>query len=157
MPIREIPTFDEKDLVFTLDQSDIDFGLLSNLLGLKPTEKEAAPKLSDSFRDGWNAAIEHIFQTPERVIFNGPATVVYWEDGTKTVVRCQSGDAFVPETGVMAAMLKKLCGNTGKYNSLLKAMLAIAEYQMPPAALPSPAETEADLPAPSEDEPCSNS
>ena len=33
----------------------------------------------------------------KNVIFNPPATVVYWSDGTKTVVKCSVNDKFDPE------------------------------------------------------------
>ena len=53
-----------------------------------------------------------------RVVFNDPATVVFWEDGTKTVVKCQKGDRYSKETGLAMAALKRICGNTGSYNDL---------------------------------------
>lgn len=56
----------------------------------------------------------------KRVIYNNPATVVYWTDGTKTVVKCQSGDTFSEETGLMAAMLKRIYGNDNTYNKVMK-------------------------------------
>lgn len=58
----------------------------------------------------------------ERIIANGPATIVFWDDGEKTVVKCSEcvhcsrkrgcGCGFVSpydsEKAVMAAMLKRL-------------------------------------------------
>lgn len=58
--------------------------------------------------------------TVKRVIYNDPATVVYWSDKTRTVVKCQPGDAFDPKIGFLLALCKKVCGNTGKYNDLLR-------------------------------------
>lgn len=49
------------------------------------------------------------------VIFNDPATIVFWLDGTKTVVKAQKGEKFDPEKGLMAAITKKALGNEGKY------------------------------------------
>ena len=40
----------------------------------------------------------------KNVIFNDPATIVFWEDGTKTVVKCQDGDEFDPEKGLAMAI-----------------------------------------------------
>lgn len=56
------------------------------------------------------------------VIFNDPATIVYWEDGTKTVVKCQkeTGDSFSKETGLVMAIAKKALGNKGNFNDILK-------------------------------------
>ncbi len=58
-----------------------------------------------------------------RVIFNNPATIVFWNDGTKTVVKCQDGDVFSKETGLMAAMLKRYMGNDNTYNKVLSQWL----------------------------------
>lgn len=62
----------------------------------------------------------HVSAQLKRVIFNDPATIVYWTDGTKTVVRCQAGDTFDPLTGFLMAVFKKACGNKGNYNNALK-------------------------------------
>lgn len=58
----------------------------------------------------------------ENVIFNDPATIVFWKDGTKTTVKCRKdkGDVFSKETGLAMAIVKKLYGNKGKYNDILK-------------------------------------
>ena len=46
-----------------------------------------------------------------KVIHNNPATIVFWNDGTKTVARIQDGEAYEPTTGLMVCVLKKLIGN----------------------------------------------
>ena len=56
----------------------------------------------------------------KRVIFNDPATIVFWTDGTKTVVKRQPGDIFDPLKGFLMAFFKKACGNKGNYNNALK-------------------------------------
>lgn len=53
--------------------------------------------------------------TISKVIFNPPATIVFWKDGSKTVVKCQDGDVFDPEKGLAMAFMKKAYGNAGKY------------------------------------------
>ena len=59
----------------------------------------------------------------KNVIFNDPATIVFWEDGTKTVVKCQYGDEFDPEKGLTMAIAKKAYGNKGSYCNKLKKWL----------------------------------
>ena len=59
----------------------------------------------------------------KNVIFNDPATIVFWEDGTKTVVKCQDGDEFDPEKGLAMAITKKAYGNKGNYCNKLKTWL----------------------------------
>lgn len=44
---------------------------------------------------------------PVKVIESGPATVVLFSDGTKSVVKLAIGDWNDPEKAVMAAMLKR--------------------------------------------------
>lgn len=45
----------------------------------------------------------------KNVIFSGPCTIVLWEDGTKTVVRCNN-DVLDPEKGLAMAIAKKAMG-----------------------------------------------
>lgn len=47
------------------------------------------------------------------VIFNDPATIVLWADGTKTVVKAEN-EPFDPEKGLAMAISKRALG--GKYN-----------------------------------------
>ena len=48
----------------------------------------------------------------EKVTFSGPVTVVKWNDGTITRVRCAEGEIYDQEKGLLAAMAKKLYENT---------------------------------------------
>lgn len=57
------------------------------------------------------------------VIFNNPATIVIWEDGEKTVVKCQEGDIYDPEKGLAMAITKRALGNKGNYCEELKKWL----------------------------------
>lgn len=47
-----------------------------------------------------------------KVIFSGPATIVFWNDGDKTVVKCTKGDHLNYEMGIAMCTLKKLFGNS---------------------------------------------
>lgn len=59
------------------------------------------------------------FPVIKKVIFNKPATIVFWEDGTKTVVKALNED-FDPEKGLAMAIAKKALGNKGNYFSTIK-------------------------------------
>ena len=59
----------------------------------------------------------------KNVIFNDPATIVFWTDGTKTVVKAQDDDVFDPEKGLAMAISKKALGNKGNYCNELKKWL----------------------------------
>lgn len=63
---------------------------------------------------------ENMSKRIKKVIFNKPATIVYWDDGTKTVVKCQKGDKWDKEKGLMACICKKFYGNKSKFNDVIK-------------------------------------
>lgn len=44
----------------------------------------------------------------EDVKFNPPATIVFWSDGSKTVVKCMEGDTFDKQTGLAMAICKRI-------------------------------------------------
>lgn len=56
----------------------------------------------------------------KKVIFNEPATIVFWGDGTKTVVKCSKDDEFDPEKGLAMAIAKKFFGNENGYSKNIK-------------------------------------
>ncbi len=59
----------------------------------------------------------------KNVIFNEKATVVYWADGTKTVVHVFEGEKNDPEKGLAIAIVKKAFGNKGNYYDIFKQWL----------------------------------
>ena len=44
----------------------------------------------------------------KEVMYNNPATIVFWSDDTKTVSKCHAGDAYSPEAGLTMCILKKI-------------------------------------------------
>lgn len=55
-----------------------------------------------------------------KVIFNNPATIVLWSDGTKTVVKCGPDDIFDKEKGLAMAIVKKMAGNDSRFHKVFK-------------------------------------
>lgn len=55
-----------------------------------------------------------------KVIFNDPATIVLWSDGTKTVVKCGPDDIFDKEKGLAMAIVKKMTGNDSRFHKVFK-------------------------------------
>ena len=70
--------------------------------------------------------IEELFIT--RLVYSKPATIVFWNDGTKTVSKCHGDDKYNPETGLVLCMLKKMCGSTHIKNTI-EAWLPEAEFR----------------------------
>lgn len=64
-----------------------------------------------------------------RVIYSFPATVVFWSDGTKTVVRCGENDEYDEEKGIAMAFCEKVLGNKQRAHNFFKHCNEIAETQ----------------------------
>lgn len=47
----------------------------------------------------------------KHVIYSNPATIVFWSDGTKTVVKCYAPDKYDSRTGVLLCCAKRLLGH----------------------------------------------
>lgn len=58
----------------------------------------------------------------EKIIWNGPATIVFWKDGTKTVVKCADCDVPDYEKGLAMAICKKVYGE-GYWTNIFKRYL----------------------------------
>ena len=54
------------------------------------------------------------------VRFSDPATVVFWDDNTKTVVKTRGGEKYDKEKGLAMAIIKKITGNAGNYYEIFK-------------------------------------
>lgn len=84
-------------------------------------DKNVVEVTSYEFDNMWNRVmpevtihgrlIGHVSKNPihgiEKVIYNDPATIVFWNDGSNTVVKCQGGDAYDPQTGLLMCIAKK--------------------------------------------------
>lgn len=69
-----------------------------------------------------NEWIDRYFPKIKNVIFNEPATIVFWSDNTKTVVKCYE-EPFDPEKGIAMAFVKKIAemnGEIGYYRQIKK-------------------------------------
>lgn len=55
----------------------------------------------------------------DKVVYSPPATIVFWKDGSKTVVKCSENDVFDPLAGIAFALMRKVYGkeyrNVEKY------------------------------------------
>lgn len=84
--------------------------------------KTQEDKYKDAFYYGaMLAALSHPYfnssysLTIKKVIFNNPATIILWADGSKTVVMCGERDTYDPEKGMAMAIARKALGNKGNY------------------------------------------
>lgn len=96
---------------------------------LKIPERIASETISISMQDkingeyaALNFLVSKIMGTikPNKVIFHNPATIVYWNDGTKTVVKCDERDTYSKEAGLALCYMKKMLGSSRVFNDVLK-------------------------------------
>lgn len=70
---------------------------------------EIGPSIYDCLTNTFSFTTAPTVQV-KKVIFNAPATIVYWSDGSKTVVKCKKGEIFDREKGLAMAISKKFLG-----------------------------------------------
>lgn len=56
----------------------------------------------------------------DRIVFNDPATIVFWKDGTKTIVKCSDNENFNPYFGFCAAVAKRVFGNNSQVRKMVE-------------------------------------
>lgn len=105
---------------------------------IKGTEAVAPSSKTNPYKDMLNAIygsaeyykFSKSYKIPEvrEIRYNGPATIVFWEDNTKTVVKMQPGELYYdPDKAFAMAVCKKLFGN--KFNRhLTKAQKSFDKY-----------------------------
>ena len=98
---------------------------------LKVTEVEIQPRFAEPCRFLINAQVAgscncHILYGPldiDHVIFNGPATIVFWNDGTKTVVKCADDEHYNKRRAIMWTIMKKNFGSVSSINRNLDKLI----------------------------------
>ena len=84
-------------------------------------EETSSKRLQGNITTGYHYVDEGESYLPsiKKVIFNDPATIVIWGDGTKTVVK-RDCELYDPEKGLAMAIAKKALGNKGNYYETFK-------------------------------------
>ncbi len=63
----------------------------------------------------------------KKVIFNPPATIVFWNDGKKTIVKASKDEKFSEEVGLCEAIAKRYFGNRSALLNAVKTAKRPAE------------------------------
>ena len=104
---------DYPELVHTYTFKPIDIDLT---FSYRPTtDKKEKPVDSFETKQSTNRRVKI-----RDVIFSDPATVVFWDDNTKTVVKTQGSEKYDKEKGLAMAIIKKITGNTSNYYNIFK-------------------------------------
>ena len=104
--------FEKRNVFFNLDAAS-----------LYPSVFPYKLYLNEKWREIRQQKRENKIPDITRVIFNKPATIVFWADGTKTVVKSQGKEKYDKEKGLAMAISKKVLGNEGSYYDTFKKFL----------------------------------
>lgn len=92
-------------------------------------EENNMPTIDYFLRPLYTASLDTV--KIKKVIFNGPATIVYWSDNTKTVVKCDGEEKFYDaEKGLAMAICKKMLGLKEFYKQYNKAIDEVNERKV---------------------------
>ena len=97
------------------------FNLYSRLLeSIRPFEITVNSDGTGSIEYECIEVTNHRKDPIKKVIFNDPATIVFWIDGTKTIVKVQNNEHYDKLTGLAMCIAKKALGNKGNYYEIFK-------------------------------------
>lgn len=100
------------------DDDMLDY-LLKDLIQEKA--KEAEQVLKEEEAKSAKRNVKNFNKKIKKVVFNDPATIVFWKNGDKTVVKCQPGEEFDKEKGLALAIVKyMIADNKGCFNDIFK-------------------------------------
>lgn len=89
-------------------------------------QKEELRKIYDKYAEEIANAVLSI--DPERILKSGDRTIVFWADGTKTIVKRCVDEPDSEYTAYTAALAKKIYGSNSQIRKMLK---DVTEYQKP--------------------------
>ena len=112
------------------EEGDVSGGLIEPLEALELVEPNAGicekEELRKEFLSKMKFLRDKVAETKNfyslnvsKIIFNPPATIVFWEDGTKTVVKCSAEDKFNEYYGFLVALGKKVYENNSQIKKLI--------------------------------------
>ena len=101
----------QKEIDYALEERAMDYVFLNNNYIKRANGKNVT------------SAVNSYFDI-EKVIFNGPATIVVWKDGTKTIVKCEEGTTYSKEEAIDQAILKKLFTTNSHHKRVLKDLIS---------------------------------
>ncbi len=108
------------------DKGFYDNDMLDYLLKdiIKEKAKDAEKELQAEINRKNKIKIDNFKNSIKNVIYNKPATIVLWKDGTKTVVKCQPGDTYDREKGLAMCIIKRLFNDSAYFNSIFEKWLS---------------------------------
>lgn len=116
---RIIYYFNGSAMSFSCDDLEVADALISRIHNLANKKKKDSAISANNL---YNA-----FEVKD-ILVNGPATIVFWTDGTKTVVKCGPNDSYDAEKAVAMCFMKKALGSKSMTKIFDLAEDKVAEY-----------------------------
>lgn len=105
------------------------YDVRNDILSLKNKKNDLAI-LSEYISSRYRSEAFNISSSIKDVLYKDPATIIFWKDGTKSVVVCDA-EEYDPEKGFAMAACKKVFGNEGNYyNTFKKWLPEEAEFEV---------------------------
>ena len=99
------------------DVSPTGYNSISSIGGITMNVDDRAPAFHFDDILGWRTDTKpHI----DHVKFNGPATIVFWKDSTKTVVKFDGEGAKSKKLAILYAFIRKIYGEGKNYHYILE-------------------------------------
>ena len=96
----------------------------SLLYNQKRTAKSEREEKTMGSRGLFNSLMPKI----KKVIYNPPATIILWNDGTKSVAKTQNGEFYDAEKGLAMAFMRKFLNNKDYHKYLEEAQEYETQY-----------------------------
>ena len=113
MPIdKEFYNFIQRQCIPVEFTSEYTFDCNGHLVEAKATRVEKEPS-------------GYVLPEIKRIVFNPPATIVFWADGDKTVAKCMDGQKFEEYAGFSAACMKKMFGSTSNAMAVMDSVSVV--------------------------------
>lgn len=113
---RYVRSFTLRDVPYGAERWAREQAMMADLLS-SPPGAQKAPEKKDTID----------FVKPERILFSGPKTIVFWPDGSKTMVSLGEGQEHDEYTAFCSAVVKKLFGATHKAKKFLDKVKVVQE------------------------------
>lgn len=98
-----------------LTTTPVDFQRSLYTMTITPTSPEQKDRLREMFIESVKTHL-----TPKRILRHGPATIVFWQDGTKTIVKLSEGEEDNAYSAFTAALAIKIFGSNSKLKKMVK-------------------------------------
>ena len=103
--MAEVKLFDNHSIINTNS-----FGKVSLSADKNPVLKNSFVVDKNTLQNSYDCLFKKFTPGVKKVIYNNPATIVFWSDGTKTTSKCDNEDTFDEMTGFLLCIAKKYMG-----------------------------------------------